>query len=139
MKWIEHLKGKVNTTSFQLNCWYILILLATVAFIGAVAITSVSYQLYKSTETEVRHIESGLVTAAKENHPDWKRTIQNEIDEKHRDYYVHVETPDGKTIYSEGSESITDNIRELPNFKWFSSPQKHFFFDADLSSHHFFP
>lgn len=127
MKWMDKIKRKVNTTSFQLNGWYILILLATVAFIGAVTITSVSYQLYKSTETEVRHIESSLVAAAEENHPNWKRTIQNAIDENHPDYYVHIETPDGKTIYSEGSERITDNIRKLPHFKWFSSISlKHF-------------
>lgn len=141
MTWIDHLKEKINTTSFQLNCRYILILLSTVVFIGATAIVSVSYQLYKSTETEVRHIESGLAAAAKEKHPDWKRTIRNVIDENHPNYYVHIETPDGRTIYSEGSESITDDDKKLPDFKWFSSISiKHFsmpIYHHETSYHHY--
>lgn len=104
---------------FRMNVSYILILLATVLFIGIIVSTIVSYQLYKNTKTEVRHIENLLVLTAKKKHPDWDSAINNVIYENHPNVYVHIETPDGKTIYSDGSESIRDKEHSMAQAKGF--------------------
>ncbi|RYL92535.1 HAMP domain-containing protein [Sporolactobacillus sp. THM7-4] len=121
MKRAEKLKSRFNTTSFRLNFWYILILLATVLFIGIIVTASVSYQLYKNTEVEVRHIENLLILTAQKKHPNWERSINNVIYENHPNVYVHIETPEGRTIYSDGSESIMDKDQQLSKTSWFTS------------------
>ncbi|MCQ2011578.1 HAMP domain-containing histidine kinase [Sporolactobacillus sp. STSJ-5] len=114
---------KINkqTTLFQMNFWYILILLLTVLFIGLAVLSVVSYQLYKDTEHEVEYVKKQLIVESREKHPDWTDSIENILYAQHPDFYVHIETPDKTMIYSKGSESITDNNNYLIKLSVFSS------------------
>ncbi|MCO7174950.1 sensor histidine kinase [Sporolactobacillus kofuensis] len=110
-----------KTTLFRMSFWYILILLLTVVFIGLAAVTSISYQLYKSTEHEINYVEKQLHKESKEKNPDWTDSLENIFYSQHPDFYVHIETPQHKTIYSKGSESITDNNMYKFKLSLFSS------------------
>lgn len=104
-----------------MNFWYILILFLTVLSIGLAVVSVTSYQLYKGTEQEVIYVESQLKNESMEKHPDWKDSLDSIIYEQHPDFYVRIETPDSKTIYSRGSESITDQNEYLIKLSLFSS------------------
>ncbi|WP_239984771.1 sensor histidine kinase [Sporolactobacillus pectinivorans] len=104
-----------------MNFWYILTLFLTVLFIGVAVLSIISYQLYKGTEQEVQYVENQLVQESMEKNPDWTDTIANILYDQHPDLYVRIETPDAKTIYSKGSESITDQNSYMIKLSLFSS------------------
>lgn len=121
ISWVKALKEKRNTTLFQMNLWFILILLMTVLFIGISVLSIVSYQLYQGTKQEVGYVENRLIETAQKKHPDWNEAIDEVLYTQHPDFYVHIQTPYGKTIYSKGSESIVDNNKYLIRFSLLSS------------------
>jgi signal transduction histidine kinase len=120
-KWMTALKLNKKTTLFQMNFWYILILLLTVVSIGVAVLSIVSYQLYKDTEHEVEYVEKQLDIESRDKHPDWTDSIENIFYTQHPDFYVRIKTPDKKTIYSKGSESITDHNQYIIKLSLFSS------------------
>ncbi|SFG57129.1 sensor histidine kinase [Sporolactobacillus nakayamae] len=119
--WLTIFRLKKKTTLFQMNFWYILILLVTVLSIGVAVLSIVSYQLYKGTEQEVEYVEKQLIVESREKNPDWTDSIETILYVQHPDFYVRIKTPDRKTIYSKGSESITDNNAYLFKLSLFSS------------------
>ncbi|MCI1857953.1 MAG: HAMP domain-containing histidine kinase [Sporolactobacillus sp.] len=112
---------KRRTTLAQMTFWYILILSLTTLFIGVAAISFVSYQLYRETRQEIHYVEKQLRVESKEHQPDWTDSIENILYEQHPDFYVHIETPMKRTIYSKGSENITDDTAYPIKLSSFSS------------------
>jgi Signal transduction histidine kinase len=119
--WLKTFRIKRKTTLFQMNFWYILTLLLTVLFIGAAALGIVSYSLYKGTEQEAEYVKALLIKESEQKHPDWADSIETIIYQQHPDFYLHIQTPEGKRIYSKGSESISDQSTYKINLSIFSS------------------
>lgn len=119
--WMKTFRLKKKTTVFQMNFWYILILLLTVLFIGAAAIGIIGYSLYKGTEQEAEYVEQELIHESAAPHPDWNEVISTILYDQHPNFYLHIQTPDGKRIYSKGSESITDQNAYRITLSMFSS------------------
>lgn len=105
---------------FQMNFWFILILLMTVLFIGTSVLMVVSYQLYQGTRQEVGYVEHQLIATSQKKNPDWNEAI-GLLYTQHPEFYVRIKTPDGKIIYSKGSEGIVDNNKYLIRLSLISS------------------
>ncbi|MCL1630739.1 HAMP domain-containing histidine kinase [Sporolactobacillus sp. CPB3-1] len=114
-------KIRKHTTLFQMVFWYTLILTLTVLFIGFSVLIIVSHQLYKNTEQEVEYVKKQLIVESREKNPDWTDSIESILYVQHPDFYVRIETPDNRMIYSKGSESITDNNTYMFKLSLFSS------------------
>jgi signal transduction histidine kinase len=119
--WMKTFRLKRKTTAFQMNFWYILTLLLIALFIGTAAIIIVSYSLYKGTEQEAEYVEGELIQESKEAHPDWDQAINTILYNQHPNFYLHIQPPHGKQIYSKGSESITDQNAYRITMSMFSS------------------
>ncbi|WP_332237094.1 sensor histidine kinase [Sporolactobacillus sp. KGMB 08714] len=111
--WIKAFKKQKDTMLFRMNFWFILILLVTVLFIGVSALAVVSYQLYQGTRQDVSYVEHQLIATARQKNPDWNEAVGDALYAQHPDFYVHIQTPDGKTIYSKGSEGIAGSNQYL--------------------------
>ncbi|MFT8317683.1 MAG: HAMP domain-containing sensor histidine kinase [Sporolactobacillus sp.] len=110
-----------RTTLVQMTFWYIFIMFITVSFIGCAVLSTVTYQLLKETEHEVLYVEKQLTKTAKHKHPHWNEAIETMLYIRHPDFYVHIRTPEKRTIYSRGSEGVTDNTSYPISLSLFSS------------------
>ncbi|CAM3277905.1 HAMP domain-containing sensor histidine kinase [Sporolactobacillus spathodeae] len=110
-----------KTMLYQMNYWYFLVFSVIVVLISLSVLSAVIIQLYKETQQEAHYVEKKLIHISKSKTPDWHEAIEDQLYTKHPDFYIHVETPAHQSIYSTGSESITDNNRYLIHLSLFSS------------------
>ncbi|MFT8363875.1 MAG: HAMP domain-containing sensor histidine kinase [Sporolactobacillus sp.] len=110
-----------KTMLYQMNYWYFLVFSLIVILISLSVLSTVIFQLYVETKQEVHYVEKKLIHVSKKQQPNWHEAIENQVYTQHPDFYVHIETPAKQTIYSTGSEGITDNDHYLIHLSLFSS------------------